>query len=314
MTNGGEVAEYPRYRLTRAGFDVISVFGALTATALPTAVIVEVLGDRGYQPSAVRNQLAKLVERGLPTKERRGRAAVFRRSGQLDQQYTKLSRGFPDSGFDGSFATLLHDIPERERSVRDRVLHVAHRYGDRTLRPGLLVGIDHAAAPALREALADLWDDSRWFLDTGLLRPADATRAVDWARKAFAVEALQSRAQELEALIDGFCRAPGTVSAYFDLYYQLVQELPTMPVLPPELAPTYDAPARMTTALERFNTLYGRVFAPGVFAGVVRSPEAGLIEFDDSGITRDLQRQITAASGSPAATDPVIIPDAADRR
>ena len=55
---------HERYRITRASFDVISVFPALAATAVPEPVFSAVSQLHGYGPSAVRNRLVRMVHQG----------------------------------------------------------------------------------------------------------------------------------------------------------------------------------------------------------------------------------------------------------
>ena len=59
------VTDRPRYRITRGGFDVVSVFGSLGAEAVPGPVVTAVLELHGYTESAARNQITRLVQLGM---------------------------------------------------------------------------------------------------------------------------------------------------------------------------------------------------------------------------------------------------------
>ncbi len=140
---GSDVGD--RYRLTRIAFDVVSVFGCLRAGAVPGPIIVRVLADHGYSASSVRNQLTRMVQRGLISSERRGRVTQYRLSERILSQFRDISGERTPPSYDGRFHAAIYTIPESSRQLRDRVQYVARMLGYRQLRPGVLIASPTAA-------------------------------------------------------------------------------------------------------------------------------------------------------------------------
>jgi len=116
------VADLPRYRLTRGAFDIISAFGSLRASAVPGPVITAVLGLQVYQPSAVRNQITRLVQRGLLQRTKAGATSVYALDEAIQHRFDMLSADAAAPPYAGQFEGLLFAVPESMRSLRDRIV------------------------------------------------------------------------------------------------------------------------------------------------------------------------------------------------
>ncbi len=223
-----------RYRMTRAAFDVVSVFGCLGATAVPGPAFAAVLAHRGYSALSVRNELVRLVARGLLDRTAAGRVSVFRRSPALDDGFVRYSGAQEDTGYDGSFRALLVTIPESRRGDRDRVLHVAQHCGYRPLRAGVLIAVRHRPGD-LRRRLERLVED-----ETGIehcrLEPESDAQARDWARRAFASAAETAEVADLERQ-GRAARAASRLDhgTYFDLFHAVAMAVERTEVLPARL-------------------------------------------------------------------------------
>lgn len=92
-----------RYCVTRAGFDVVSVFGSLSAAAVPGTVITAVLTERGWSASNVRSQITRLHDREILQAERRGRHTVYRLAPAFVRRFNTIRGCSEPPPFDGHF-------------------------------------------------------------------------------------------------------------------------------------------------------------------------------------------------------------------
>ncbi|MFV2195349.1 PaaX family transcriptional regulator C-terminal domain-containing protein [Nocardiopsis sp. LOL_012] len=106
---------------------------------LPSAALVELLGDFDVTPAGARSALRRLAARGLLTVERNGRTTAYgipRRSAAVivEHAYRMLSFGASAPSWDGLWTVVVFSVPERERSLRSelrsrlRVLRFAPLY------------------------------------------------------------------------------------------------------------------------------------------------------------------------------------------
>ena len=270
-----------RYRITRGGFDVVSVFGSLGASAVPGPVITSVLALHGYSESAARNQVVRLVSRGLLHRSQVGRIAVYRLAEALRPSYGRLAGRVEHTEFFGAFAAAVLSIPEARRSDRDRVLDLARRSGYRPLRPGVLIALTEAVAGFRAEVGADIGVEGRAWLEFCSLVPEDMDQARRWADRAFGIAALRSMIGDAEARVAAALGGSelGLVD-YFDLYYAVSGELMSAPVLPADLAPGLDIHTRLGRCMGMLNEYYWAAFGPAVLSRVQALPNADLIEWD----------------------------------
>lgn len=141
--------ELKRYRWTAASVDVPFLLGAIGANALTGPALVLLLGGLGRGESAARNLLTRMRDLGALEVESRGRMNVYRLADSSMSRYREVegTSGLPE--WTGSFATLVHQVPESQRTLRDRLLHQANNAGYGQLRAGVLI------------ATSDRWDRLR---------------------------------------------------------------------------------------------------------------------------------------------------------
>lgn len=131
--------ELKRYRWTSASVDVPFLLGAVGASALTGPAIVTLLGGLGRGESAARNLLTRMRELGALEVESRGRTNVYRLAGSSMSRYREVEGTSDTPVWDGSFAAIVHQVPESQRTLRDRLVHQAHSAGYGQLRAGLLI-------------------------------------------------------------------------------------------------------------------------------------------------------------------------------
>jgi phenylacetic acid degradation operon negative regulatory protein len=134
---------------------VAALFGMSGRSALPGPALVALLGDLGLAPPAARRALARMREQGQLVTTPRGRQVDHHLAGAFRASVERLrdDRG-ESSTWDGSFHTLLHQVPESARPYRDRLRRTAVLVGYAPWQPGVLISpVDRSAA--LAEVLAD---------------------------------------------------------------------------------------------------------------------------------------------------------------
>ncbi len=251
-----------RYRITRPSFDIVSVFGCLWAAALPGTVIVELLGKRGYTASSVRNQIARMVHRGALLASREGRFAVYRLPQHLETNWEIASSTHDVGEYDGTLSLLLHEIPERHRGARDRLVYVADHHGYGKLRSGALLGIRDRSADVLSffQAPAGCW------VDFVQLKPASVAHARELVYRAHGVAEMQGNIKDVEVRIAAMEREferTGSVARnrYFDLYHLAGMLAFRVPALPPELAEGRSPGDALRGLMQRLRRLYANALA-----------------------------------------------------
>lgn len=172
------------------------LFGATEALALPGPILVHLLGDLGHGAASAKAILHRMVSIGLLDIERHGRVGVYRLSGRMRDGFETLRDGGAGPGWDGRFHTLVYDVPESQRALRDSFLGAARRFGYRFLRPGVLVGL-HDNSAGLGDLLSMASVVSGWWS----VDPDASRHLIASAWRLDAVAASQTQAAErLEAL------------------------------------------------------------------------------------------------------------------
>lgn len=270
-----------RYRVTRAAFDVISVFGALEATALPGPVLVAVLAEYGYSTSSVRNQLTRMVSRGVLQVEHQGRIGVYRRADMLDEQFNTFAGRGRAPKWDGHFDAILYNIPETDRGARDRLLYTAERNQYHLLRPGVLIG-HHNRFDDVAHVVGRLSDPS-WYLPA-TLRPDTHDDARRMADVAFELPRARERVEICRAAVDRVLARGGrlTIAEFFDAFHRVAQELAVAPHPPAELLAGRPPAAALGELLGVLRHVYGERLATGVRQIAMEQSCAGLIEWESS--------------------------------
>lgn len=268
---------HERYRVTRAGFDVVSVFGSLSAAAVPGTVITAVLTERGWTASNVRNQVTRLLERGVLTAERAGRHAVYRLAPAIARRFNSIRGCAETPAYDGYFYAIFYSIPETERGLRDRLLYAA-RYGEfHLLRPGVLIGLSDSADFVLGttgEASPDSW------MITGRVTPADLSEARRMAAIAFDFADMWKRIGELRgdvAKVVGDEACSG--NRYFDVFYRASSEFMQLPHLPAELVDGPRPEQELGALMGRLSAVFERRYRQDMQATAEQASGADLIEY-----------------------------------
>lgn len=282
------MAELPRYRLTRGAFDIVSVFGSLRAASLPGPVITAVLGMRGSRPSAVRNQVTRLVQRGLMHREPAGTASVYTLGESLRRGFDTLSGDAEAPAYTGRFHGLIVAVPESRRSLRDRIVYTAQFAGYRPLRPGVLIGFEDAAE-TLAAALAGEFEDADGTRDAHgadgvlwercALVPADREQARRWTEIAFDVRGLHTELRALEDIAARSTQRSVDLATYYDGFFETSKRAMFLPSLPEELTPGLDARRRVAAVMAALVDLYAQRFAAEVVGTALSQPTAPLIRF-----------------------------------
>ena len=141
--------ELKRYRWTSASVDVPFLLGAVGAHTLTGPALVMLLGGLGRGESAARNLLTRMRDLGALEVESRGRTNVYRLADSSMSRYREVEGTSGPPEWTGSFAALVHQVPESQRTLRDRLLHQANNAGYGQLRAGVLI------------ATSDRWDRLR---------------------------------------------------------------------------------------------------------------------------------------------------------
>ncbi|MGI8624904.1 MAG: PaaX family transcriptional regulator C-terminal domain-containing protein [Solirubrobacteraceae bacterium] len=108
------------------------------------ALLLRVVEDLGLSAPAARAAILRMRREGMLRSERAGRRARYSVSEELAaaQQRWRAHFSAGPPRWDGVFAGLLHDFPERERARRDALRRAARLAGYGLLRPGLLISPD----------------------------------------------------------------------------------------------------------------------------------------------------------------------------
>ncbi len=259
-------------------------FGVAEARALPGPILVELMVAMGedLSPSAAKSMLHRMVTFGMLDLARSGRVGIYRLAGTMLEGYEAMrdnTRLRSPEPWSGSFHTVIYDIPEEQRSLRDKFRNRAFRRGYRQLRPGVLISPTDETRRLSEVIDRDSMIVSGWLaVELGEARQIAAV-AWDLDRHRSAYEALIARVNEV---LDGTAAPEG--SQALRVTHELMQPLADVRFsdgdLPRELLPP-DWPA---TELSRLmGACFGRLgpstntYVRGV---VERSPHRHLIRPD----------------------------------
>ena len=247
------------------------------ADAMPGPLLVSLMTRLDLTASANRSILNRMVGHGMLGLERAGRVGVYRLAGRLLADFQRIQQGGPPPAWDGRLQTLIYDVPEGQRTDRERFRAAAMRAGYRPLRPGVLVGVGDRSA-ALAEAI-DRLGVLRGCLDVD----ADTARLV--AERAWGLAALREDGEQLAASLRRLLAdlSPLEGEAAFLQLHRMMRPVVAWTValgdLPPELLPPDWPGARLGELLgeAHFRLLPA---ASGFVHGVINaSPHAALVEW-----------------------------------
>lgn len=254
------------------------IFGTLDAETIPGPILVELLTDAGHSLPSARALLARLRAAGSLEAQRHGRVAAYRLSGAMLTGFHGVDHGPQPGNWDGRFHTVVFDIPESERPVKDHLRYLAQNLGLGTIRPGLLISTDPARVDEGLEGV-----HTRGLLVRGTLE-FDAATSREVAALAWdlpqRVESLRAAAHRVSAWA-----RPGRIPAepaiafrsFHDNYLHSIGLRLTDPGLPPELLPADWPAGELDQALRRMMTAWNDAVTAHVETLLLRSPHAWLV-------------------------------------
>lgn len=256
--------ERKRYRWTPGMLDVPFLFGAVGATELAGPSLITLLVGMGRGRSAAANLLTRMVELRSLTVTKRGRVNVYEIDATSRDRYAEVEGtlgGMP--AWSGTFDALLYNVPETQRTLRDRVLLNARAAGYGLLRPGVLI--------AASDRTGRLPWDAAEFAGEAWLRHATLTPdSIEDARwMAGQAWELTDLGQRYEAGIARMASAPERVEPSWeslvlwrDVYSDLLDAQLRDPHLPADLLPRRWPADRFAAAQREFNQRFGTVIQP----------------------------------------------------
>jgi len=240
---------------------LVSLIDDGTANA---GLVLAVANELGLPPTAARAVILRLRNDGQVTSQRIGRSARYTVGSAVAVAQRRWTEHFREGSppWDGTFAGLLYDFPERDRPRRDRLRRVARIAGYGLLRPGLLISPDdrwHQLAQAFGTD-----EQAGRILRVGLTLAS--SKACSIARDLWELDRLAERYREIarttsRMLANPSGRAGGENSSPIARLYQATQPIYDAvaqdPALPHELLPA-DWPAhQLGAALARANAILG---------------------------------------------------------
>jgi phenylacetic acid degradation operon negative regulatory protein len=257
------LAELERYRWTSASVDVPFLLGALGASALTGPALVALLVGLGRGESASRNLLTRMRDLGALEADLRGRSNVYRLAGSSSDRYREVEGTQTPAAWSGSFHALLYDVPEHQRSLRDRLQHAARSAGYGQLRAGVLIAADDRWARM--RLTGDRFVGDAW-IHRVVLTPQDLPEARAMANTAWDLGGLAGRYQRA---LDACSAVPDVVAAgwpalrswreLYDVFFLAQLEDPHLPA---ELVPASWPAARFADAQAEINARIGTALLP----------------------------------------------------
>lgn len=231
------------------------LFGLAGRPALPGVGLRRLLGDLGISADAARALLARLTRAGQLVSERHGRTVDYRLAGDLARGFERIrSSDRPEPvEWPGSFAAVLHHVPEEHRAFRDALRRAAVLAGYGVLQPGVLISMSELGGRldgvlAGRPAPARVW-------------PARLTLSVEDAAEAASIawdlpgvaRAYRGHLVRLGAG-DSLPAHPGeALRVYADTLLPVLVETLREPRLPAALMPPDWPGAELRSAIGRFS-------------------------------------------------------------
>ncbi len=298
--------EHPRYRATENALSIGFLFGALSATELSGTVLVGLLGGLGLNEAAARNALTRMVGVRALASRRVGRARVYFPSDRLLGKYRQVLGKGPNQDWDGIFHCLVYDIPERERTYRDRFRYIAEFSSYSPLRPGVLIS-PRVHSEHLRTLISERPLGTR--VHVTQLRPVDEAQAKQLAQEAWDLPDLARRYERLTTVIEdelGKGLAPeadssewlwGQVDRWRRLYREVIRLQFADPALPDELLPPDWPEPTYRDRLNQLDSTWGPVLLPRLRAFTAELDKAGLCSYQS---TPYFVRAPAGATGSTA--------------
>lgn len=251
------------------------VFGVLRASAIPGPLLIELMSVLDQSAAANKAILHRMSARGLLSIERRGRVGVYRLAGRMLQEYRQARTGSEPPPWNGSFHSLIYDIPETQRRRRDTFRALALRLGYRALRPGILISPNDSW-----ESLAEVASSldvvrGRLTIDS---EQVGATVLRCWALPALRVD-IERTLQQVRDLPDpASLSAPDALRTLHELMRPTTELRLRAGNLPGELLPQDWPQCELDAAVSQLFVALLPVMHPWLAHAVASSPYAGLVE------------------------------------
>jgi phenylacetic acid degradation operon negative regulatory protein len=275
--------ELKRYRWTSGATDVPFLMGAVGASALSGPALVDLLQQLGRSESAARNLLTRMSALGALDVQPQGRINIYRLARSSAARYQEVEGTSDENSWSGEFHTLIYHVPETQRVLRDRVLHVGQHAGYGILRPGVLIAVGdrwERLRLADDEFVGDAW------IRRVILTPKSLADACDIARKAWDLAGLAEsyRAAWLACSEVPQVIAPGpeALILWRDLYSGFLEAQLKDPQLPRALLPSDWPASRFQEAQKNVNLLIGGVLQPYLRDRATRLDPSGVNVFYES--------------------------------
>lgn len=234
------MSEAEPLRYSSAFGKVPLAFGAAEASALPGPILIELVRAMDEASvAATKSLLHRMVSHGMLSLERAGRVGVYRMIGGMLAGFEAIRDGSrmrapePWSGF---FHTVIYDIPETRRAVRDRLRAQAFKAGYRQLRPGVLI------SPTDESAQIEPIDEAGVTLLAGRFEvDLDTARQIAWIAWELERFGAERRAalERLRAVLaqESIPQGPGALRLWHEVLQPVVDVRFTDGDLPRELLP-----------------------------------------------------------------------------
>lgn len=116
-------------------------FGFFARDQVPGPLLVQVMSDLGIAPTSSRALFSRMFGRGQLESQRQGRVASYRLAGTFAEQFRSVRFHLAEPEWPGHFNTVVYDVAETNRPLRDELRREADNNGFASPRPGMLIGL-----------------------------------------------------------------------------------------------------------------------------------------------------------------------------
>lgn len=213
-------------------------FGFFARERIPGPLLVQVMSDLGIAPTSSRALFSRMFSRGQLESHRKGRVAIYQLAGTFAEQFRSVRHHLPEPDWPGYFDTVVYDVAESNRPLRDELRREAVNNGFESPRPGMLIGIGSADWVHRCESteLAQVLEIGQFHCSVESARRLAESA---WNLTAHA-ERLRQRCDELEAEIasnEQFTDGATALRSHYDLWVGLSRITLDVPSLPTVLLP-----------------------------------------------------------------------------
>lgn len=226
-------------------------FGFFDREQVPGPLLVQVMSDLGISPTSSRALFSRMFGRGELASQHQGRVASYRLAGGFAEQYRSVRHHLPEPEWPGFFNTVVYDVAESHRPLRDELRREAVNQGFDSPRPGMLIGLGGTDWVQRLESGERAGSRRAGVLEVGEFHCSvgAARRLAEAAWKLTEhAERLTERCTALESEIaagEEFADGAAALRSHYDLWVGLSQVTLDVPTLPIELLPENWARGRL---------------------------------------------------------------------